>query len=166
MLRVSIALIVALFCFSFRVLAYEVTVSCESPVGPRVDYGPGPGSETDENVLEMSEDSFTAVEPLFILDTELRSEMKVIWGSTRPKGVSPDIIPPVKAQNYPIVFWSHERIVAIDNGSSSVWVFSLYPQLEYGIFSRQKLGGILRATATGSIMHSKCKFSDAIEPDL
>ena len=147
---------------AFVVLVVDVeagsvlTATCESPKGLRIDYGMDIQT-LDPNKLEFSQDSFTGVKPVFIVDGDKKT-MLVIWGNTEPPGIPEALVRPPGAKEYAIVHWSLDQITAVESNSNGVWVYSLYPKLRYGIFTRQTHwtgGGHL----IGVVYHSKCRFA-------
>lgn len=139
-----------------------VTVICETPRGMRIDYG-GEGFNGDKGdpKLEVGEDAFQGVTPIFIWDSSEFKSMTVIFGSTVPSGMSREQVEklsPTEAEKAEIVHVSENQITAIYSYSNGAWVYSLYPGLGIGIYTRQThwTGG---NHATGSVMQSKCKFN-------
>jgi hypothetical protein len=52
-----------------------VTIICDEPRGPRIDYFGNPKTE-----LQEERDGFTGVNPVFILDPAAPQTLTVLWG--------------------------------------------------------------------------------------
>ncbi len=133
-----------------------LTVTCEQPRGRRVDYGQGIFG-TEKTKLEERTDSFTGVNPVFIIDGGTPDQLTVIWGDT--KGIPKAMQHPTKAEQHPIVHFSAGQITAVHNFGTGVWVYSLFPKLAFGVFTRQSHWGPEGHHALGSVMHAKCQFA-------
>lgn len=139
-----------------------LTATCEAPQGPRVDYGqellPDPGTFTSDSPrqLKLGNDSFSGVRPIFIVNDD--RSMTVLWGDHKPIGLPDGIIRENRAEHALIVSESEEQITAIQIGNSSIWLYSLYPRLGYGLYTRNS-HHVIGHHLVGSMMHSTCKFS-------
>lgn len=133
-----------------------LTVTCEPPRGRRVDYGQG-AFGTEKTKLEEGTDSFTGVNPVFIIDGGTPDQVTVIWGDS--KGIPKAMQLPTKAQQPPIVHFSAGQITAVYNYGNGVWVYSLFPKLAFGVFTRQSHLGPEGHHATGSMLYAKCQFA-------
>jgi hypothetical protein len=121
-----------------------------------VDFGQGfLGTERKE--LEESQDSFTGVNLVFILDSGAPNRLTVVWGDS--KGIPKGMQLPAKATQHPIVHFSAGRITAMNNDENGVWVYSLFPALGFGVFTRQSHWGSQRYHATGSVLYAMCQFA-------
>ncbi len=165
-------LLVCLCAMSIMLLATTshakpfLTATCEEPRGPRIDYGaPLLGDQSIRN-LEESEDGFSDINPVFIIDDQDTQSLTVLWGNIKPfedarKAAPPElknIIPPLEAKQYPIVFFSADQISAVDVTSNGIWAFSLFPKLKYGIYSRVT-HRVIGAHILGALYHSRCDFA-------
>ena len=138
------------------------TATCEEPQGPRVDYGhellldPGTFTSDSPRQLKLGNDSFSGVRPVFIVNDD--KSMTVLWGDQKSIGLPDDLIRENRAEHALIVSESEEQITAIQIGNSSVWLYSLYPRLGYGLSTRNS-HHVIGHHLVGSRMHSTCKFS-------
>jgi hypothetical protein len=83
--------------------------------------------------------------------------LTVLWGDTH-FNIPEDLTRPPKAKQYPIVHLSLDQISAIASNSNEVWVYSLYPKLGYGIFSRHMHYNGLEHLVVNTF-YSKCRFA-------
>ncbi len=159
MVRVKFIILMAVL-LDCVALGKTLTVVCEEPRGPRVDYGAlDPLTPfTKEYTLELGEDRATGVNPVFVIDLTDRKSMTVIWGDT--KTLPEAIARPPQAKVFPIVHYSDDQISAINSYSGGVWVFSLFHKLGFGIFTRQS-HYTFDGNAHGEVFYSKCQFSVA-----
>lgn len=110
--------------------ARVLTVTCDEPSGPRIDYQRLQKSSPLK--LERSEDRSTGVKPLFIIDSDQPNVLTYLWGPTTKYGDPPS---PTPAERATIVIHTADMISAIQvDGERSVSVFTLLPKLEFGAF--------------------------------
>jgi len=150
-MRVILGIFILCLLMPLSLLAKPIlTVVCEPPKGPRIDYGSEAFTESPFK-LEKTEDSFTGVNPTFIFDDQDSSNAIMLWGTTRG-------LEETKAQQVPIIMRTKDQISLIEVDGNGVWVHSLYPQLGFGIFTRQ---GHWTGTnhAKGMIFYAKCNFA-------
>ena len=142
-----------------------LTVTCQPPKGSRVNYGIPPedwlaqrDARQSRFELETSEDSFTGVNPTFLVNRQKPERMTVIWGDTKVEGLPEELMRTPEAKEFPIVHSSEDQITAVEAYSNGVWVYSLYPKLGFGVFTRQThYTGVEHAI--GAVFYSKCRFS-------
>ncbi len=132
----------------------SLTVTCEAPKGPRIDFGTDHLAGVLRPELQTSEDSFTGVSPTFILDDKNPGMMIVLWGNTKLPGIPEE---PVRAQEFPIVHHSTSQIVVLESYANGAWVHSLYPRLGFGLFTRHSHWST-EDHAVGTLIFSRCKF--------
>ena len=139
------------------------TATCEEPHGPRIDYGEelftnaGTAASSLKRELKHGDDSFSGVRPVFIVNDD--KSMTVLWGDTQAPGLPEDLRRPQRAEVAIIIHQSEEQITAVVQlGKSSVWLYSLYPQLGYGLYTRNA-HHVIGHHLVGSMMYSKCQFS-------
>jgi len=154
-------LLVATFLLSLRAAAEPtLTITCEDPQGLRYDYGPPPGSWYSDEVnprLQKSDDGFTDVKPLFVLDSRDTSLLTVIFGSTQ-------LVPryaPTRAREARLVQSTADYLVAIEVGEESIWVHTFYPKLGVAFFSRNILQHPRPhlGNAVAALYFAKCTFT-------
>lgn len=144
------------FCADMKAEARPVlTATCEAPTGSRIDYGTEGLDDAAELKLTVGEDSITGSTPIFIVNDDNRT-MTVVWGGTKIPGVPLELSAP-SAKEAKIVYRSDEQITAIEILPGGIWVYSLYPELEYGLFTRQT-HWMLGKHLVGNLFHSKCTF--------
>ena len=115
--------------------------------------------------IEASRDSFTGVNPIYVLDTKNKKEILSIWGSTVYEGMTKEQvekIAPTEAKTLPVIIINKFPIVAIETGYQSIWVHSLYPKLGYGIFTQVGYS-FLGDSAKGAVYQSKCSFGGLMQ---
>lgn len=155
MIQVLLLLVSALLCAGVKAEAKPVlTATCEPPTGPRIDYGDEKIGTRSEPKLKVQEDSFTGITPIFIVNDD--ETMTVVWGGTKVQGVPEEMSAP-SAMEAKIIYRSDEQITALEIVSGGIWVYSLYPELEYGVFTRQ-VHWMLGKHLIGTLFHSKCAF--------
>ena len=133
----------------------RLTVTCEAPKGRRIDFGQG-YLGTEKTKLEENADSFTDANPVFIIDDRTSDQLTVVWGDS--KGIPQGLQRPTKAEQHPIVHFSAGQITAVNNYGNGVWVYCLFPKLDFGVFTRQS-NWAEGHHATGAFVYAKCQFA-------
>ena len=117
-----------------------LTVTCQPPKGSRVDYKISRedwlaqrDASQSRLELETGEDSFTGVNPIFLVDRRKPERMTVIWGDTKVEGIPEELTRPPEAKEFPVVHSSEDQITAVEAYGNGVWVYSLYPKLGFGV---------------------------------
>jgi hypothetical protein len=129
-----------------------VTVICDEPRGPRIDYFGNP--KTD---LQEERDGFTGVNPVFILDPAPPQTLTVLWGDVDLSHILPkELLRSPKAERHPIIHRTREQITAVDSYDKGVWLYSLFPDLGFGVFARHSHPG---GQALGAMYYARCRWS-------
>ena len=115
-----------------------ITVNCDDPKGFTVTHGPNlPGNPPWDNEVSLRE-RFGS-KPSFILDTDDPEQLLVLWGSyIHPRLRDKDIEMldlRAKAKRAIVVYRNANQITAIEKYQGGVYMYSLHPKLEYGVFS-------------------------------
>lgn len=136
------------------------TAVCDEPKGPRIDFGRYPVT-APEPELRRTEDSYTGVKPVFLIDSDSPQILTYVWGhsekSVSPPGVS---LPPTEAKQSAIVVRSPDFISAVERyGDHRVSVFSLYLKLGLGVFTDHTYTDVLGPYAKAVTFTSRCQFS-------
>ena len=129
---------------------------CDSPRGFRVDYGYGVLGLSDLT-LETGEDSFTAINPLFSIDSEEPDVLQLVWGDTVFPGVAKELRREPGLERATVIAKSPQYISAVKPYAGGTWVYSLYPGLGFGVFSRHDILLDVGHIA-GSLFYAKCVF--------
>jgi hypothetical protein len=149
-LRVGLLVVLILCAVTSKASAASrlITVECEDPQGITV-YGGKP---------EIAERFGSA--PKFILDTSDPMQMTVFWGSyVSPRlpeqfvdkfGLRPSA---VKAT---IMFRNEDQITATRTDQQGLYVYTLYPKLEIGVFSAHRHWTTGETAA--NMYYGRCKF--------
>jgi len=127
--------------------AADLSVSCESPVGHRIERFTGKPTES-------SADGYRGVKPLFRL-REGSTELLVSWGWSKGGAKVRDDEISVAT----VLDVSPTRIIALEKNRSEYWLFALYPKLGIGLFTRHSEP--LEGAANASVFSSACSFSQA-----
>ena len=141
-----------------------LTVECDEPVGVRFEYGDyGTPATKDRSQwkIEINEDRFTGVTPIFLLDENEPQTLVALWGDTKALWGNTKAIPkdPLRVIEAEIVYRSDDLITAVGMFRSDVWLYSLYPKVGWGYFSVHKHKTWLRY-ASAATFRAKCRFSD------
>ena len=139
-----------------------VTINCDDPEGFLIDHGEnplrGPGIYHEAKTTERF-----GSKPTFILDSKRPNKLIVLWGSYIPPGVSQDLVRRLdletKAGEAEIVFRNDRQITGIESYEQGVYTYSLYPKLNYGIFTTSA-HWVIDEHATASINYGRCSFSE------
>ena len=129
-----------------------LTVTCNPPQGTRFDYGTGLFGTGMK--VETNKDGYRGVTPVFVIDDAKPNKMLVIWGETKTLGPAAE----TRAAEAIIIYQTVDQIIAVESYEVGAWLYSLYPQLGIGYFSRhshQYKGTV----SVGVIFYSLCKFS-------
>lgn len=154
MIQIIFLLVPSLLGLSVEAEATPVlTATCEAPTGTRIDYGEKFGIKAEPE-LTVGKDSFTGITPAFIVNDD--NTMTVLWGGTKVQGVPEEMTAP-KAMEAIIIYRSEEQITALEIVPNGIWIYSLYSELGYGVFTRQT-HWVLGKHLVGNLFHSKCTF--------
>jgi hypothetical protein len=135
-----------------------LTVRCEEPKGLRYDYGPPPeawfSSEKAPAVLEQSDDGFKGARPVFVIDSTSPEQLTVVWGDNDLFGD----LATTRAEAATIVMRSDDHLAAIERKGESIWMYSLYPKIGAGFFTRHRSLKLF-PVADAATFFSKCVFA-------
>lgn len=141
--------------------AKSLTVTCDEPTGPRLEIGTQPNESAPK--VKTSTDSFTGVRPTFVFNSENSTELTVIFGSTTPKGLPSGIAVAPSGVQSKVVFMSDSQISALEEEPYGIWIYSLFPKIGYGIFTRlaNRPPGTFGPSsfALASMMQATCCFA-------
>ena len=139
-----------------------LTVTCEDPEGFHVEYG--------ENMLKgqgIYKDAWRAArfgsKPTFLIDSTRPDRMFVIWGSGVPREIPEVIIKkwlPTKAEEFQIISQDEDQVTAIQVYPGGVAMYSLYPKLEYGVFTEHREWATEEEHAAAWIYYGRCTFAN------
>ncbi len=131
-----------------------MTATCDEPKGPRVDYGGFPAQKSGQP-LNHSWDSFTGVYPAFIIDDADPKRLTYVFGNTKAGG---DLgAKPARAAI--VIVGTDEMISAVDVGSNSVAIFTLYPKAGVGFFTYHEAQRLAGGDATAVTYIARCSFA-------
>ena len=108
------------------------TAVCEPPTGRGYEYGDleSVGGDVlrrpDQGFGEMS-DSFSNVNPSFFYPGSGTGYIQVLWGSTRPDGVSPEAFETPDAATARVMQSTPERIVTVLRMGGETWMTTHFP---------------------------------------
>ena len=129
-----------------------LTVTCNSPKGTSVDYGTGQFGTGMK--VETNKDGYRGDTPVFVIDDAKPNKMLVIWGESKTLGPAAE----TKATEAIIIHQTANQISAVEPYEVGAWLYTLYPKLGIGYFSRHshQYSGTV---SVGVIFYSLCKFS-------
>lgn len=155
MKNISIYILIFLGTSLYSPLRAEptLTVTCDAPKGSRVAYGSN-YSKDDKLELSAEPDSMAGVKPVFIYDDQDPKMMAIIWGDTQIEGVETQ---PPKAVKGIIVHLSDQQISVLETNPNGVWLHSLYPDLEFGVFHRATHHSV-GIQLISNLFYARCKF--------
>lgn len=116
-----------------------VTITCDDPEGFLIFHGEnilrGPGIHHEAVTAERF-----GSKPTFILDSKRPDKMIVLWGSYIAEGLAEELIEALdleaEANEALVVFRDEDQITAIEPYEQGVYTYSLYPKLNYGIYTK------------------------------
>ncbi len=140
-----------------------VTITCDDPEGFLVVHGQnllrGPGIHHEAETAERF-----GSKPTFILDPLRPKKLIVLWGSYIPPGVSRALVQALdlegKVEEAEIVFHDERQITAIQLYEYGVNTYTLYPRIDYGIFTKSGHWVTEEQTASAWIYYGRCSFSE------
>ena len=143
------------------VSADVILAKCDSPSGPRVQFGDSYNSgKLQKRILEVQEDGFPGTHPSFIFDTSRPKELIEFFDPMRVPGVPDEIIDrdnPDKIRRYFVTGFSEDQISAVAPAGSAMWAYALYPKLGFLIISRLTHHSPPSELAIGAIYYAKCE---------
>lgn len=129
----------------------SLTAVCDQPLGTRLDLvGP---------TIKSGDDSFTGVQPVFIIDEAKPDVLTVVWGATksvRDGGV------PTSALEATIISRTATKITAVridDAEYGVVHMYSLYPNKGLVFFTQHRYLNAAGGVPTASTYYARCQFS-------
>ena len=134
-----------------------ITAVCEEPAGPRIDFG-GPAARQSGKPLNFSNDSFTGVNPTFIIDDSNLNSLTYIFGNTKP--ATGPALSQRAARLAHIVVLNNNLVSAIETTEDAVALFSLYPVIGLGFFTFHEAKPLNGANAKAVTFVSKCSFAN------
>lgn len=127
----------------------SITVECDDPRGITLYSGK----------QEIAERFGSA--PKFILDPSDPKQMIVLWGSYVDSRLPEEFVDKLKlrpsAVKATIVFRDEDQITATRTDQLGLYVYTLYPKLEVGIFSAHRHWTTGETAA--NMYHGECKFT-------
>jgi len=128
-----------------------LTATCEEPIGSRFDQVSGK--------VEIRDDGFTGVRPVFILDDEKPGKLLFIWG---PAQWAKDAGVETKALEAIIVSTTADKITAVrldDQAAGVMQMFSLYPAKGLIYFTQHRYLNAAGGVPNSSTYYARCRFS-------
>jgi hypothetical protein len=128
-----------------------LTAVCEEPRGIRIDQV--------EGAIKTGDDSFTGVNPVFIIDDAKPDVLTLVWGPTKAVQDAGVPTPAVEAQ---IVSRIAAKITAVrvdDAEYGVVHMYSLYPDKSLVYFTQHRYLNAAGGVPTASTYFAKCRFS-------
>lgn len=123
-----------------------VTISCEPPIGIRVDViDRGP---------ETNRDSYSRVYPKFIIDPNNPTNLVVLFSASKLIGATRHD----NASNATIIMNKPEQITAVELMPREVWMYSLFPGKSFGFYTRTSHNS-LDGSIHSAIFYSRCDFA-------
>lgn len=154
-------LIFLLFSFLSMVVEAEFLIAtCESPEGWSVEYGVKSFTADEQAKLSVGKDGMSGSNPTFFLDLSKLDYLFEITDPIKPEGLSPKVmseLDPRKLKKYPIIHMSSSQISAIDSYKNGIWTFSLFPNFNFLIMSRQTHRSVGNHVV-GATYYAKCNF--------
>jgi len=126
-----------------------LTATCDDPKG--VTFRQLRGN------VEQAQDGFNDVHPVFVLDSDHKGKLLVVFGSTKP---ARDLGVTTQADEATIISMSKEMITAVlaSHTSSIVETFTLFPTRGLMFYSKQLYADIGGGLAEMTTMSAKCTF--------
>ncbi|WP_353741370.1 hypothetical protein WHX55_22635 [Pseudomonas fluorescens] len=148
-------------CLSLAIVSYAeskpfLTVVCDPPVGVRIDVGGLPAQKSG-NPFNFSEDSFTGVNPTFIVDDTDLNTLTYMFGNTKPE--TGPALSQRSARSAHIIALSSTMISATETTEDAIAVFSLYSTLKLGFFTFHVANPGGGADAKAMTFVAKCSFA-------
>lgn len=126
-----------------------VTVECDDPQGVTFYRG-------KQDIVERFGSA-----PKFIFDSSDRMHLIVLWGSyidsRYPENSVDELGLRAKALKATIVYRSEDQITATRTDELGLYVYTLYPKLEIGVFSAHRHWTTGETAA--NMYHGQCKFT-------
>lgn len=148
-------LVVVTFAASVQAKPF-LTVICEEPEGPRIDYGGLPAQKSGKQ-LNLSQDGYSGVSPTFVIDDTSLDALTYLFDNSKSAidaGMSHR-----SARSARVLTLSGQMISAVEYGENSIAVFSLFPAIGVGFFTFHDLSPIGGADAKAATFVSKCTFT-------
>lgn len=133
-----------------------LTVVCDPPVGVRIDVGGLPAQKFGKQ-FNFSEDSFTGVNPTFIVDDTDLNTLTYVFGNTKPE--TGPALSQRAARSAHIVALSSTMISATETTEDAIAVFSLYSTLKLGFFTFHAANPGGGSDAKAITLVAKCSFA-------
>ncbi len=147
--------------FPASAAAELITIHCSDPQGINLYHGPGDLTEKFEKNVTSHADRFGS-KPTFVLDSKKPGELLVLWGTFIPPGVSEELIQKLdlraKAEQASIVFRNRRQISAIQPYEGGVNLYTLYPELGYGVFTTH-LHWQTSGKVQAYLYYGECRFT-------
>ncbi|MBP5057593.1 hypothetical protein [Pseudomonas chlororaphis] len=133
-----------------------LTIICDAPVGARVEVG-GPALKQSGKMFNFSADSFTGINPTFIVDDTDLGTLTYLFGDT--KSATDQGLKQRPARYAHVVTLTYEMISAIETTGSAIATFSFYPEIGIGFFTFHEAKPISGADAKAATFIAKCSFA-------
>lgn len=128
-----------------------LTALCDQPLGVRLDMV--------DTTLKRSDDSFTGVNPVIIIDDAKPDVLTVVWGATKPVR---DAGVPTSALEAQIISRTPTKITAVgidDVQNGAVQLYSLYPDKGLVYFTQHRYLNTAGGVPNAVTFYAKCQFS-------